>query len=319
MSPRLTTPLLAAAAIALAACTNNDDTRDIAPAPTPTPTPLSAVIEQPRATNAAAGIFGTPAPGMPLPDTRTAIVADQIPHPIVWSQGDIINIHFDTDSDGTSHVYSLTEGAGTEYGKFEYNDLYGKSGGTTTRSAPPAQYSRLFAGYPGLFISLTPQNTELLLEPSREIFLGLEEVYDFPMIGTGGPDGRISFFCPFGIVHIPVAGSESIEAIYLETSTQQLPISGRFAIDPEDFTTAFVDSPLGNQYSISWNSTSPVQLTDTPLSFYAVVPPATYEAGTTFRFLLESGESIIRTTRMPFTVTRANILNLPEVYVGTNP
>lgn len=308
MSHRLLYPLFAAtAAITLAACDSTSHER--------THAVLYASIEQPRAVAADTRIFGAEAH-----DTRTTIIADQIPHPIVWSTGDLINIHFDADGNGSSRVFTLSEGAGTKYGKFIPTDIYGSSDSNVTMSPePPTEYNYLFAGYPGQFISVTAQNSEMLLEPSREIFLGLDEIYDFPMIGAGGPDGRITFFCPFGIVHIPVTGSEPIDAIYLDTSAQQLPVSGRFAIDPESYTAEFVDSVFGNQFSISWNSTSAVPLSDTPTSFYAVVPPGTYEAGTSFQFILDSGETITKTTLQPFTVTRANILNLPVVDISAQP
>ena len=143
----------------------------------------------------------------------------------------------------------------------------------------------------------------------------MDDVDAFPMIGTGGADGSISFVCPFGMICLPVTGTTQIEAIYIGTSDQQAEISGRFSIDPQSYATSFVESLIGSQFSISWKSNSPLQLTSTPAYFYAILPAGTYEAGTTFQFVLASGASTVMTTQMPFTVSRAQILNLPAVNV----
>lgn len=294
------------AAVAAAACGHTGDT------PATTAPVLHASIEQPHATRAAAGLFGLQGPA-----TRTAIEQDQIPHSIIWESGDLISIHFNTDVNGARRIYALSEGAGTAHGDFTYTQIYDTSDPDVTISAdPPASFTSLFAGFPGEFVTISAQNSELLLEPPREIFLGLNTVEDFPMIGNAGADGSIQFVCPFGMIHIPVTGTAQIESLYIDTTDQQIEITGRFSVNPQTYETNFVESVLGSQFSISWNSTSPVQLTSSPQSFYAILPPGTYEAGTTFRFVLASGASTIFTTQLPFTVTRADILNLPVLDVN---
>lgn len=305
MHTRLPHLLFAAAALA-ASCAENGDNTASYPL-------LHATIEQPQAKYAAAGLFGPQGPHT----TRTSVVPGQIPHPIVWSANDLISIHFNTDVNGGRRVYALSDGAGTAQGDFIYTQIYDTSDSAMTMSAdPPAEYTSLFAGYPGAFVTISAQNSELLIESPREIFLGLDDVEDFPMVGTGGADGSLQFSCPFGMIHIPVTGSALIESIYMDTTEQQIEISGRFSIDPQTYETNFVESVVGSQYSISWNGNSPVQLTSSPLSFYAILPAGTYEAGTTFQFVLSSGGSVIMTTQLPFTVSRANILNLPAVEVN---
>ncbi len=277
----------------------------------PTPAPvLHAVIEQPSTQQAAARIFG------PAAATRTSIDPAVQPHPILWSANDLISIHFNTDVNGGRRVYVLSAGEGTQHADFTYTQIYDTSDTDVTISAdPPADFTSLFAGYPGEYVTISAQNSELLIEPPREIFLGLDDVDAFPMIGTGGADGSISFVCPFGMICLPVTGTTQIEAIYIDTSDQQAEISGRFSIDPQSYATSFVESVAGSQFSISWNSNSPLQLTSTPAYFYAILPAGTYEAGTTFQFVLASGASTVMTTQMPFTVSRAQILNLPAVNV----
>ena len=238
------------------------------------------------------------------------------PHPILWSANDLISIHFNTDVNGGRRVYVLSSGAGTQHADFTYTQIYDTSDtGVTISADPPTDFTSLFAGYPGEYVTISAQNSELLIEPPREIFLGLDDVDAFPMIGTGGADGSISFVCPFGMICLPVTGTTQIEAIYIDTSDQQAEISGRFSIDPQSYATSFVESVAGSQFSISWNSNSPLQLTSTPAYFYAILPAGTYEAGTTFQFVLASGASTVMTTQMPFTVSRAQILNLPAVNV----
>lgn len=277
----------------------------------PTPAPvLHAVIEQPSTQQAAARIFG------PAAATRTSIDPAVQPHPILWSANDLISIHFNTDVNGGRRVYVLSSGAGTQHADFTYTQIYDTSDtGVTISADPPTDFTSLFAGYPGEYVTISAQNSELLIEPPREIFLGLDDVDAFPMIGTGGADGSISFACPFGMICLPVTGTTQIEAIYIDTTDQQAEISGRFSIDPQSYATSFVESVAGSQFSISWNSKSPLQLTSTPAYFYAILPAGTYEAGTTFQFVLASGASTVMTTQMPFTVSRAQILNLPAVNV----
>lgn len=306
MYPRLQITILAAALLAIS-CGDRECGGGHAPAT------LHAVIEQPHAEYASAQTFG----GRTPETTRTSIIADQTPHPIVWSANDLISIHFNTDVNGGRRVYALSQGAGTTQGDFTYAQIYDTSDTSVTMSAdPPVTYTSLFAGFPGAFVTISAQNSELLLEPPREIFLGLDDVEDFPMIGTGSAGGSLSFACPFGMIHLPVTGTAQIESLYIDTTEQQAAISGRFSIDPQSYATTFVESVAGSQFSISWNSTSPVQLSSSPVSFYAILPPGTYEAGTTFRFVLASGSSVTMTTKLPFTVTRANILNLPAVDIN---
>ncbi len=219
----------------------------------PTPAPvLHAVIEQPSTQQAAARIFG------PAAATRTSIDPAVQPHPILWSANDLISIHFNTDVNGGRRVYVLSSGAGTQHADFTYTQIYDTSDtGVTISADPPTDFTSLFAGYPGEYVTISAQNSELLIEPPREIFLGLDDVDAFPMIGTGGADGSISFVCPFGMICLPVTGTTQIEAIYIDTTDQQAEISGRFSIDPQSYATSFVESVAGSQFSISWNSNSP--------------------------------------------------------------
>lgn len=305
MSSRLTHTILAAALVTAAACSDPHTTD------TGVATTLHAVIEQPRVQQAEASIFGRNMA------TRTSIDASVLPHPILWSANDLISIHFNTDVNGGRRVYVLTSGAGTQHAEFTYTQIYDTTDTDVTISAdPPTDFTSLFAGYPGEYVTISAQNSELLIEPPREIFLGLDDVDAFPMIGTGGADGSISFVCPFGMICLPVTGSAQIEAIYIDTSDQQAAISGRFSVDPQSYATSFVESVVGSQFSISWNGNSALQLTSTPAYFYAILPAGTYQTGTTFRFLLASGASTVMTTQMPFTVSRAQILNLPAVDVN---
>ena len=154
----------------------------------PTPAPvLHAVIEQPSTQQAAARIFG------PAAATRTSIDPAVQPHPILWSANDLISIHFNTDVNGGRRVYVLSSGAGTQHADFTYTQIYDTSDTDVTISAdPPTDFTSLFAGYPGEYVTISAQNSELLIEPPREIFLGLDDVDAFPMIGTGGADGIVT-------------------------------------------------------------------------------------------------------------------------------
>ena len=149
----------------------------------PTAPVLHAVIEQPSTQQAAARIFG------PAAATRTSIDPAVQPHPILWSANDLISIHFNTDVNGGRRIYVLSSGAGTQHADFTYTQIYDTSDtGVTISADPPTDFTSLFAGYPGEYVTISAQNSELLIEPPREIFLGLDDADAFPMIGPAGPD-----------------------------------------------------------------------------------------------------------------------------------
>jgi hypothetical protein len=106
----------------------------------------------------------------------------------------------------------------------------------------------------------------------------------------------------------------SVKTIYIDTTTPQKEITGRFQVDENTYETTFLNSSHGSEFQIVWTGT--VQLTDVPSVFYAVLPAGEYGAGTEFRFTRADGSVITKRTRQPFTVTRARVLNLPALDVG---
>ena len=54
-------------------------------------------------------------------------------------------------------------------------------------------------------------------------------------------------------------------------------------------------------------------MNQSPSTPFGVMPDGTYNAGTTFTFTLSDGSTIVKTTQQPFTVSRAQILNLPPL------
>lgn len=254
----------------------------------PVPTLLSASIAQP---------------------TRTEIVAGQNPHPIYWEVGDVIAVHFDTDTDATTvHWYQLQSGAGTTNGTFAHLEY----GGDTL----PATYNSLIAGFSGYETISFNENTEMVLEARSEIFMGLDSVEEFPMHGTAAAGAPIAFRCSFGIAHIPVTGNNvSITQITMDTH-EEVPVAGIFNVNVATDATTFVQSTAGSAYQIVWAGRQAVTLTDTPTDFYGVMPVGTYNAGTTLTFTLSNGSTIVKTAQQPFTVSRAQILNLPTLNVA---
>lgn len=283
---------------------------------------LTAVIEQPVAapqatTHSLAGLFGSQ-PGIA---PHTVIDADTNPHTISWSQGDPICIHFDTDPEGVVRLYTMNGAGDSSTGSFTYSFSTSFNPAISSDQIPalPTSYNTLLAGYNGIYTEITTTDQDVILQTPLEIFLGLENIRDFPMIGSGQAGQPITFHCPFGLVQIPVTGNIAIEKINFDTSDQQQEISGYFVIDQTTYEPTFQEpANTLNQFSTTWASSSAngTQLTATPLSFYVVLPPGTYNAGTLLQFQTSDGATIKKRTQMPFTVSRAQILNLPTVYVG---
>ena len=169
-----------------------------------------------------------------------------------------------------------------------------------------------------MFVTITPEIREVDLEAQREIYLGIENIVDFPMYGAAGADGKVNFVCPFGLICFPVTGDNiSVKTIYIDTTTPQKEITGRFQVDENTYEPPFLNSSHGSEFQIVWTGT--VQLTDVPSVFYAVLPAGEYGAGTEFRFTRADGSVITKRTRQPFTVTRARVLNLPALDGGNAP
>ncbi|WP_300705205.1 hypothetical protein [uncultured Alistipes sp.] len=283
---------------------------------------LQAEIEQPHtaqstATHSLAAIFGQQ-DGI---STHTTINEDTDPHTISWSQYDLICVHFDTDPEGVMRLYELSGTGNTSTGNFTYSGSMSVNPDIPYDQIPalPSSYNSLLAGYSGMYTQITPYDQDVILQTPLEIFMGMESIKDFPMIGSAQAGQPISFNCPFGLIQIPVTGNIAIERIYFDTTDQQQEIAGYFVIDQTTYQPTFQgQAGSQNQFSTTWASSGAngTQLTDTPLSFYVVLPPGTYEAGTLLQFQTPDGTTIDKRTQMPFTVNRAQILNLPTVYVG---
>lgn len=238
---------------------------------------------------------------------RTTIDDAITPHPILWSANDGIMIHFDTDVATELHYYEIASGQGTTWAEFEYKM-------SATGNGVPAGYSSVVAGYPAMSVLRQQDNSEIVIEAQREIFLGLENVSEFPMHGTGGADGNLTFSCPFGMVCLPVTGSGTLVRLDIDTSGQQKEVTGYFHINSNTLETTFLQQVAsGSPYVITWSGSA--ELSGEVSEFYAILPAGTYEAGTAMVFRFADGTQIERRTKMPFTVTRSHILNLPELNV----
>ena len=277
---------------------------------------LRAAIEQPVAYSASPAMFGDSVCGV----QRTVIQDGTIPHRIVWQANDNIIVHFTPGVDGSMYIFDLQSGAGTGQAEFEYSGYsYTSAPDETVSSTLPETYNSIIAGYPSMFVSITPENTEVILEAPREIYQGLANVADFPMYGEATSDGDISFVCPFGLVCFPVSGDETIKSIYIDTSSvgndsNGIEITGRFHVNQDTYETRFLEPTYGSEFQIMWTGTQ--TLTDTPVEFYGIMPAGEYGAGVEFRFITADGAIITKTTQQPFTVTRAQIINLPAVNIS---
>lgn len=309
------TILLLVSGALLAACS---DSEPQAPKASPLQT-LRAQIEQPAGAPQAsssrlAALFGEESGA----ELHTIIQQTPIPHPIVWRQYDDINVHFDTDPEGVMRIYQLDGAGNSAEGNFTL--VFSTSSNPDIPSdkipALPDSYTSLIAAYPGRTAVITPNDRKVIIQTPVEIFQGIESVTDFAMVGRAQAGQQIAFHCPFGLIQLPVTGNVTIDAIDIDTSTQQKEIAGYFLIDQDTYAPSFQEPIFaGTQFTVTWAAKSPLQLTSTPEAFYAILPPGTYDAGTLFRFDLAGGGTIERRTKQPFTVTRAQVLNLPTVSV----
>ena len=212
------TLLLLVSGALLAAC---NDSEPQAPKTSPLQT-LRARIEQTAgepqpASPQLSGLFGENSG----PSLHTIIQQTPVPHPIVWRRYDDINVHFDTDPKGIMRLYQLEGTGNTSSGPFSLARSLASNPDIPSDQIPalPDSYTSLIAAYPGRSIVITPEESEVIFQTPVEIFRGIEAISDFAMLGSAQAGQPINFYCPFGLIQLPVTGTVAIKSLDIDTST----------------------------------------------------------------------------------------------------
>ena len=224
--------------------------------------------------------------------TRTTLGED---NSVLWSEGDQIVVF--TGSYG--NVFELKYGAGTSNGEF-WSDV----------DMPDAL--EYFALYP-----FSMYNTAFFVEnkvsylinlPYNTVFAEKNFVTNSnPMYGISTDKNHIEFKNLCGIVEFQIVGQGTVKSISI-TSTENKRLSGMFTIDPLSLELA----PYANCSStVGATLDSPITLSQTPRSIYAILPPATY-TGLSVTTTDEWGVQTTLTAKNPITVTRSQITTVSK-------
>lgn len=237
--------------------------------------------------------------------TRTTLDGE---HNVVWSEGDQIVVFGITDaSNAIGHQFSLVEGAGTKEGVFSGSVESGYAGYYAIY--PHSCYKNVYAS--GKY--------QINLNPSA-VFTESNFVDGAnPMIAYGTENDGFKFHNLCGIVEFRITGAGTITNIEV-VSGDRKPLAGLFTADPATYElkpkNTFADAEVENYQCIYASLAEPIELSQTPRSVYAILPPGTYE-NLQVRTEDSEGRIIVRTATKPVEVTRSHIVPVSEFSHGS--
>ena len=237
--------------------------------------------------------------------TRTTLDGE---HNVVWSEGDQIVVFGITDaSNAIGHQFSLVEGAGTKEGVFSGSVESGYAGYYAIY--PHSCYKNVYAS--GKY--------QINLNPSA-VFTESNFVDGAnPMIAYGTENDGFKFHNLCGIVEFRITGAGTITNIEVASGDRK-PLAGLFTADPATYElkpkNTFADAEMENYQCIYASLAEPIELSQTPRSVYAILPPGTYE-NLQVRTEDSEGRIIVRTATKPVEVTRSHIVPVSEFSHGS--
>ncbi|MGN0092060.1 MAG: hypothetical protein ACI35M_03205 [Alistipes sp.] len=228
-------------------------------------------------------------------DSRTTMGED---NSVVWSKDDQIVVLGVTGSAYSAKVFVLASGAGTSAAEFngtidDYDAYYGLY--------PYEMYAG--ANLSGWFLIDIP-NSGIVTE--RNFIKDAN-----PMVAFCDNSQQLKFKNLCGILEIQLVGSGTVSSI--EVVSQDNPISGKFLVSSVDGRMYYNSESSEGGYSTKLSLTleTPIELSSTPRSLYAILPPATY-SGLQIRTTDTEGNVTVRTATRAITITRAHITPVSE-------
>lgn len=237
--------------------------------------------------------------------TKTTLSGDdQSGYDILWSEGDEIRFYFKNGDNYEFRTYTLTEGAGTKYGKFtgpavpagiEYTARAGYGDNLTTGPNSRLEIEQHYSEVPNA--SFSPMMANM------EITDGVATLSDFKNIG--------------GLLRLSLKGSGTVKEIKVTTNQY---ITGFFRLD-EDGAAVMDNHYLTNDNYTILNCGEGVELSSTEKPFFISLPKGNYTgvkievsdfAGHTFTKTLKADKSlnIERAQITPATLTVTGLLSL---------
>ncbi len=230
--------------------------------------------------------------------TRTTLGED---NSVLWSEGDQIAVFW---NEGTyiGNVFELKSGAGSSSGVF-WSEM------DPSEMPDALEY---FALYPFSMYSdatlIDDKVSYIINLPYNTVFAEKNFVTNSnPMYGISTDKNHIEFKNLCGIVEFQIVGEGTVKGISI-TSTENKRLSGNFVIYPQ---TLELEPYSSCSSTIGATLESPITLSQTPRSIYAILPPGTY-TGLQVTTTDEWGVETTLTAKNPITVTRSQITTVSK-------
>ncbi len=213
---------------------------------------------------------------------------------VLWSEGDVIGV---ITSDGTIRRAVLAEGAGTTNGLFTVSDA------VEGETYDYAFYPYIYNG--NTESKKTVAGTTLSLNlPAFQTYSadGVFSTSTNTMVATADDGGRLNFKSVMGCLELKISGSQTVRGITVKNSVTK--VAGEATIDLEQQTLAM--GTANTSFSFAYlECPEKVQLSETPTSFYVLLPVGTYDC-LQIGILTDDG-SYVRSATSVHTVKRATV------------
>jgi len=238
--------------------------------------------------------------------TRTALDGLSV----VWLEGDAVAVFAGNEE---AVEYSVKEGCG---------------GGTTTTlvskaSTPPKgkQIAGNVAYYPCADVVFCAKDGD-----SYKVITTVPERQTYSQNSFGGgsmpmvavtesvSDTRLSFKNIFGVLKIPMRMDKvRVKSIEVKGNAGEK-LSGDATVTCSDKGAPSIQFSSDAKETMTLDCGEGIELNPTTaVPFYIPLPPVTFSKGITVKFVLSTGETVVRTADKELAIVRSSILNMPEV------
>ena len=128
-------------------------------------------------------------------------------------------------------------------------------------------------------------------------------------------DTRLSFRNVFGVLKIPMRMDNArVKSIEIKGNAGEK-LSGDATVTCSDkvMPSILFSSNAKDIMTLDCGDDGIELNSSTSVPFYITLPPVTFSKGITVKFVLSTGETVIRTTDKELTIVRSSVLNMPEV------
>lgn len=216
---------------------------------------------------------------------------------VLWSESDAISLFGTADTDNNS--FALSSGSGTQSATFSGAMT---AGSTSYWAVYPYSASNSFDASTQTLTIALPQNQDY----STDSFSTMTN----PMAATS-TGSTLAFKNLCGILRLPLTGNSTISQIIVYDASG-MPLAGSATVTFVDGTPTVTMTETNSLPVVIDCGTSGVTLTSTATTFYAVVPPRSFDSG--FQVVIIDTDNNAMVSNIAFTsVSRAGVRTLSAI------